>query len=221
MPPKETLITIAAGLGLMLIAGGIWLIRRRINNPNKSEVQETNHSLLAHPETEATSLLESPPDALPEKISQPGAAEESESAGDKLASLTSQNPDSDLKEFLREITDRVKETGPCFDGETPFNFIEEMVDRLDDLRAILENPTTQRPDDIESFRSILVAVLAECGAELIHSDVWDASCQRAIAKEVTLGINAPTILRFGSTGIRRLGQLVRKQEVVLAVPESN
>jgi molecular chaperone GrpE (heat shock protein) len=221
MIPKDTLITISVGLSLVLVAGGIWLVWRKISRRYKSGDPEPNHSLLETKEVAKTSQPESPPVAIFEKIPLTSTTEESKFASDKLASLTSQIPDSDLKEFLKEITERVNEAGPCFDGETPFKFIEEMVDRLDDLRAILKNPSTQSPSDIESFRSILVAVLAECGAQLTHSDVWDPSCQRAIAKEVTPGIATPTILRFGSTGIRRHSQLVRKQEVVLAVPESN
>ncbi len=220
MPSNEILASIAAGLGLVLAAVGIWLIRRRINQHDKSEDLEMNVPFLGHAQAEETLPSESPPTALPEIVFLTSVTEGPKTASEKLASLTNQIQDTDLKAFLQEITDRVEETGPCFNGEVPFNFIEEMVDRLDDLRAILENQSTLRPNDIESFRTILVELLAECGAELIHADVWDASCQRAIAKEVTPGINVPTILRYGSTGIRRRGILLRKQEVVLAVPES-
>lgn len=129
--------------------------------------------------------------------------------------------DPDLREFLVEIADRVQEEGSDLSDQTPFSFIEELVDRLDDLRAILPNHHANAAKDLAAFRETLISILSACGAELIHSELWDASIQRAIAKETTPGLNAPTILRFGSTGIRRHGQLVRKQEVVLTVPESN
>ena len=126
-----------------------------------------------------------------------------------------------MQDFLRDIAKTVQETGPCFDPETPHCFIEEMVDRLDDLQAIQKNQTGQTAEGIRSFRNSLIGILSDCGVALIHSDHWDASLQRAIVREISPGIVAPTILRYGSTGIRRDGQLVRKQEVVLAVPELN
>ncbi len=137
---------------------------------------------------------------------------------ESLVSLAKQIVDPELSEFLQEIANRIKEAGPDFDGETSFNFVEEMVDRLDDLRAIQKNQPEKTTKDLESFRQMLMKVLSQCEVDLIHSADWDASLQRAIAKEPIGGIEAPAILRFGSTGIRRRGELLRKQEVVLAVP---
>jgi molecular chaperone GrpE (heat shock protein) len=225
MPPKETLIAISAGLGLVLIAGGILLVWRKITRQSKSGDQAENHPALdrrefVEPDVENTAL-ESPPIVEPEKPPEAAPSKEPKSAVERLAALSLEVPDSDLKEFLKEIAERVKETGPIFDDETSFNFIEEIVDRLDDLRAIQTNHQEPTPRVLEFFRKILVGVLSECGAELIHSAHWDPAQQRAITKEPTSGLEAPTICRHGSTGIRRNGQLLRKQEVVLAVPITN
>jgi hypothetical protein len=216
---KFLLLSITAGFALALVAGGIWIVRRRIKKPEHSKEPDIT-AIVFHQEAPEIMEWEPPPTVSDDNPQEPSANEKSKFASEKLVALTNQIQDSDLKDFLREITARVNETGPCLNDETPFSFIEEIVDRLDDLQTIVKNPGTHTPSDIESFRNILIAVLAECSVELIHSDLWDVSSQRAVAKEITPGIVAPVILRYGSTGIRRHGQLVRKQEVVLAVPET-
>lgn len=225
MPPKETLIAISATLGLVLVAGGIWLIRRKISRQVLSRDRAEYHPALDGQEPVEADVedttMESPPIVEPEKPPETSTSEDLKSARERLAALALEVSDSDLKEFLGEISERVNEAGPVFDAETPFNFIEEIVDRLDDLRAIQPNHQEPTTSVLESFREILLSILSECGAGLIHSASWDPAQQRAIAKEPTSGLEAPTILRHGSTGIRRHGQLLRKQEVVLAVPESH
>jgi molecular chaperone GrpE (heat shock protein) len=220
MKTKVILASIAAIFGLALVAGGLWLIRRRINRQGKSEYLKNRNPLLDCQEFTLILPPESPPIDLPEDALETTPTKESNSDSVRLALVASRIEESNLKGFLSEIANRVKEAEPCFDGETPFNFIEEMVDRLDDLLKIQNKQPDQVADDIESIRTTIIEIISKCGAEIIHSDVWDASIQRAIAKEATPGIAAPAILRFGSTGIRRHGQLVRKQEVVLAVPHA-
>ncbi len=119
---------------------------------------------------------------------------------------------------MQEIAERIREEGPDFDDDTSMSFVEEMVDRMDELAAMIRNQDGQATVALTSFREAIVGILSKCGAELIHSDTWDPTLQRAIAKEVTSGITAPSILRFGSTGFWRRGQLIRKQEVILATP---
>lgn len=216
MSSKEIVSVIAASL--VLVAGGILLIRRKISGrvapgdgtdiqtrPAHSDFTGDSGSIEPH-ESASTRAPEIPP--------QPKTAPPVE----RLEAVAMRIADSDLSEFMRDITTRVREEGPDFGEETSLRFIEEMVDRLDDLRTIQKNHQGQTAKDVELFRQTLNEVLTDCGVELLHSDDWDPSIQRAIAKEPTPGIDTPTILRFGSTGIRRHDQLVRKQEVVLAMP---
>jgi molecular chaperone GrpE (heat shock protein) len=216
MSSKEILSVIAASM--VLVAGGVWLIRRKINGrvapgggtdiqtrPDHHDFTEDSGS--TEPQKSASTRV---PEISPQPKSVPPV--------ELLEAVAMRIADSDLCDFMKDITTRVREEGPDYGEETSLRFIEEMVDRLDDLRTIHKNHQGQTAKDVELFRQTLAAVLTDCGIELIHSDKWDPSIQRAIAKEPTPGIDTPTILRFGSTGIRRHDQLVRKQEVVLAVP---
>lgn len=139
----------------------------------------------------------------------------------KLQELTSKIEDPTLRGYLAEIANSVTEAGPIFNSDIPLSFIEEIVDRLDDLRAIQSNHQEPTTNLLKSYTEILTAVLNECKAELIYSADWDPAIQRAIAKEPTAGIESPSILRHCSSGIRRNGEIIRKQEVVLSVPENN
>lgn len=70
--------------------------------------------------------------------------------------------------------------------------------------------------DLAELRSALSKTLLSLGAALIHRPEWDSAVQRAISIERTPEIlAAPKILRFGRTGIKIAGELLRKQEVVL------
>ena len=198
MSSKEIVSVIAASL--VLVAGGIWLIRRKFSRRwTRKDEPEVQMPLAPEPQ-------------IPLKEQTPPPVERLEAVAMRIA-------DSDLSEFMRDITTRVRDEGPDFGEATSMGYIEEMVDRLDDLRTIQKNHQGKTAKDVELFRQTLTEVLSDCGVELLHSDEWDPSIQRAIAKEPTPGIDTPTILRFGSTGIRRHAQLVRKQEVVLAVPQ--
>jgi hypothetical protein len=197
MPTKFQLLTIATAIGTFaLLAGIIWIWRRKPQVASESLQLDAEIPPEANPQVESTMCY--------------GTAD--------LDELTTQIIDPVLRDYLVEIANTVSEAGPVFDSETPLSFIEEMVDRLDDLRAIQTNHPEPTVSVLESFREILIGVLSECGAELIHSAHWDSAQQRAITKEPTRDLEVPTILRHGSTGIRRNGELVRKQEVVLAVP---
>ncbi|MEI6605216.1 MAG: nucleotide exchange factor GrpE [Verrucomicrobiota bacterium] len=205
--------------GLVLVVGGIWLIRRKISR----RIAQGDETAVPTPTVGRSSIWNS---KLPENQNAEPAGELPITPSEKiappavrLAAVTERITDSDLREFMEDITTRVQEEGPDFGEATSLGFIEELVDRMDDLRALLKKHQGQTTKDVELFRHTLTEVLSDCGVELIHSDEWDPSVQRAIAKEPTPDIHAPTILRFGTTGIRRDAQLVRKQEVVLAVPQ--
>jgi hypothetical protein len=209
MPTKFQLLTIAAAIGFIgLIAVCAWFWRRKSQVELKAKItQEAGEEpkyLLVDAET--------PPKANPqvESPTRSGTAD--------LDELTTQIVDPVLRDYLVEIANTVSKAGPVFDSETPLSFIEEMVDRSDDLAAMAQNHDEKSKAALVSFRKVIVRILSACGAELIHSSTWDPAIQRAVAKEPTEGIESPTILRFGSTGIRRHSELLRKQEVVLAVP---
>ena len=215
MSHKDIILsTVALSIAL---AGGVWLIWRRISRPEVPYVSpvdlpdDTNGTLLNQSPIANTQEAPAKSDIKP--------AEDISTNSESLTALAMRIDDLELQEFLTAVADLVQKTGPCFDGETPFRFIEEIVDRMDDLQAIQKNHSGPSAKIFDTFRHALVGVLTDCGVELIHAEHWDPSIQRAIAKESTQGIDATTILRFGSTGIRRHGQLVRKQEVVLAVPQ--
>lgn len=210
----------AAAASALMIAGGIWLIRRRTKRRIPPDVAAGRPSQEPPAPYDDLPPGEAP---SPEHLAdiEPEPTENLLARREDLLVLATRAVDPDLREFLVEIANRVEEEGADLSDQTPFSFIEEVVDRLDDLRTMLPNHHGNAAKDIATFRETLIVVLSSCGAELIHSELWDASIQRAIAKETTPGLNAPTILRFGSTGIRRHGQIVRKQEVFLTVPESN
>lgn len=227
MTTKEILFLIAPGV--VVVVGGFWLIQRKIRNQKaaaKHRQDGTTEGATEKPaetkrgENSIAGFTETPEEKISE-ILEKSQIDETLPVSDRLTTLADGISDSDVQNFLRDIAKTVQETGPCFDAETPHGFIEEMVDRLDDLQAIEKNQSGQTAEKIRSFRNSLIGILSDCGVALIHSDHWDASLQRAIAKEITPGIDAPTILRYGSSGIHRHGQLLRKQEVVLAVPESH
>lgn len=216
--PSESLILLTGTIlgGFALLAIIVWLLRRKTSSRTGTrEPYPPEETAFSTPprveliEPKAESLVVSPVIF----VTTPEAP--------SIEELAMKIPACDLRDYLQEIAGRIREEGSNFGEETSMGFIEEMVDRVDDLAAMIRNQDEPVAADLVLFREAIISILSACGAELIHSDLWDASCQRAIAKEVTPGLNAPTILRYGSSGIRRLSQLVRKQEVVLAVPESN
>jgi len=211
-------ILCANAASVVLVVGTFWLIRRRIGGRAAPRDESKVPARPDRPGLAGNSDAHEHRSAETAGGPQIPGPEESSPAVERLAAVKLRIADSDLREFMEDIIVRVREASPDFGKETPLGFIEETVDRMDDLRAILKNHQGQAAKDVEMFRKTLAEVLSDCAVELIHSDQWDPTTQRAIAKEPAPGIESPSILRFGSTGIRRNGQLVRKQEVVLGVP---
>lgn len=135
-----------------------------------------------------------------------------------LSEIAGSCGDSGTRSFMDEIITRIREEASEFDESTPLDLIEELVDRLDDLKLLRKKAT---PDDGRLIVRFIVALtdqLKAAGVELLHSDSWDPDIQRALAKTPTEGISKPEIASFGSTGISQHSKLIRKQEVLLAVP---
>lgn len=197
----QSVITVAA----LIIAGGLWMFFKRTKGfrmpARRSPLQPLDIGIantIQAPHLEPLSSLRT--------------------AYEYLASMSAAIADPELDEFLGQIVATVRNSGPKFGAETSADFVSEIVDRVDDLRSILKSHLGDNADSIAAFRNKLIEVLADCDAELLHSDEWDPSIQRAISKEPTDGLEHPAILRFASSGIRRHGLLLRKQEVILAVP---
>lgn len=186
----------------------VWLVRR------KGEVQRGD---TVKRETPGVSTPAAPELPAPRSENEQPTGQFDPTA---LAHLAAAMHDQNLREFLGDITKLVEEAGPVFDSETSLGFVEELVDRWDDLGTVREKQPEALAKDIDAFRSILEELLSRCEVELLRSESWDPSTQRAISKEPRPGIKAPRILRVGSTGIRYQGKLIRKQEVVLAIPET-
>lgn len=208
------LIAVSTLGGLTLIAVVVWLLRR---STYKSENLKS-----ARPSTGSSQSSEKQVEfALSEALSPfySSTPVSTNFEAPTLESLALEVPNADLREYLREIACRIRDEGPNFNSKTSIGFIEEMVDRIDDLTVMINKQDKQVSGILVSFNEAVVRILSACGAELIYSTVWDPSLQRAIAKEVIPGIDVPRIQRFGSTGFRRHDQLIRKQEVILAMPE--
>ena len=126
--------------------------------------------------------------------------------------------DPSTRSFMDEIVSRVSEEAPNFGDDTPIDFIEEIVDRIDDLKLLTAKASAEDASHIDQFSKQLKDLLGTCGVELLHSDSWEPSIQRALSKTPTEGISEPRITSFGSTGISRNSKLLRKQEVLLVVP---
>lgn len=214
MPTKLQLLILSASIGVIaLIAACAWLWRRKTRATPVTRFDLLPDEKPTFPrigsETETT-LQENSPSEPPTRTT----------AAD-LAELVLKITDPEIRAFLEEITARTQEEEPRFGMDTSMGFIEEMIDRVDDLAAMTRNHDGQTAANLVAFREAIIGMLSSCDAEIINTATWDPTLQRAISKEPTSGITEPTILRFGSTGFRRGGQLIRKQEVVLAVPESN
>jgi hypothetical protein len=135
-----------------------------------------------------------------------------------LSEIAGSCGDSGTRSFMDEIITRIREEASEFDESTPLDIIEELVDRLDDLRLLRKKATPDEGRLIGRFIAALTDLLKAAGVELLHSDSWDPDIQRALAKTPTEGISKPEIASFGSTGISQHSKLIRKQEVLLAVP---
>jgi molecular chaperone GrpE (heat shock protein) len=213
---RNSITNLAIGLAILglLVIGKAWMGRKKDTiNPNSSGGHE-GEPPLPGPLNPSPAKPEPPTDEPPPPPSSPA-----EGFVSKLESLVSKISDVELISLLKKIVDRIEEEGPDFGKETSTGFIEEMIDRLDEITSNFRNHDQKTQSALRSFQNVIISMISTCGAELIQSDIWDPSQQRAVAKEPTNGVQSPTFLRFGSTGFRRHGQLIRKQEVVIAIPQ--
>lgn len=122
---------------------------------------------------------------------------------------------------MDSITARIREEEFLPGDDLSFDLIEEIVDRIDDLALIKRGGTSNDADNIDQFAATLTEMLQTAGIELLQSETWNSEIQRAISKTPRPGILEPTIESYGSTGFTQHSKLVRKQEVILAIPQTN
>jgi hypothetical protein len=97
----------------------------------------------------------------------------------------------ETRSMLEDIAARVCEFETRLDDSTPFDFVEELVDRVDDLKQIRTRRGGHDIAPIDRFLAILESVLGDCDVKLLHSETWDPSIQRAISKVPTEGLIQP------------------------------
>lgn len=128
---------------------------------------------------------------------------------------------TEIKEFLYGVVARIRKEEPILEIDLSFSFIEEVVDRIDDLAIIKRKADSDDAAKIEQFVACLTELLRCAGIELLHSESWNPELQRALSKTPRPGILEPTIESYGSTGFTQHSKLIRKQEVMLTIPQPN
>ena len=126
--------------------------------------------------------------------------------------------DPKLREFMEGIVARIREEASRVGEDIPIDMIEELVDRVDELKLIDTKDSETNAKAVSAFLDGIVKLLEVADVELLHSESWNPEIQRALSKTPTPGISRPTIISFVSTGLSKSSKLIRKQEVILAVP---
>ena len=204
---------VGAGVALCLGAFAWWLLRWRKGIRTCARIQPIA--------TEAEVEDEPAPDKGGLRPTSEHANETSEGIPDYpsiLSEIAGSCSDPSTRSFMDEIISRVSEEALELGDDTPIDFIEEIVDRIDDLKLLKAKALAEDTSHIDQFSKRLKELLGACGVELLHSDSWEPSIQRALSKTPTEGVDEPKITSFGSAGISRHSNLIRKQEVLLAVP---
>lgn len=170
--------------------------------------KETNKSNLSELGSQKTNSLETPEICQFDHICR------------RLSEITHECAETDLREFMDGIVARIEEEISKASNDISIGFIEELVDRIDELKLIVAAKSKTETTSIIEFRHVMIELLKEAKVELIDAESWNPELQRAIAKEPKSDLQEPSILQVGSSGIRRSGILIRKQEVVLGVPHN-
>lgn len=200
------------------IAGLLWyrLSRRR---GGRGTTRKTDVPPEANPSTTAEVL------PLNNSITQLETAviesREDSASSHTLGRIAANVASTDIKEFMDGIVARIRETGPMPETDPSITFIEEIVDRMDDLALIKRRANSDDLNKIDQFAATLTEMLKTGGIELLQSANWNPEIQRALSKTPRAGILEPTIESYGSTGFTRHSQLIRKQEVMLVIPQLN
>lgn len=210
---------LAVGIVLVLGSSAWWLWKRGKKNQSSDRVESNEPDAETRTNSEAVLVKDDAPTSTSKPTSEAPKKALDHSA--LLIEIAKRCDASDSREFMEDIVQRIRDEGSQFDSSTPYDFVEEIVDRIDDLRLLSDKAAPYDAPDIGEFITILTDLLKDCEVELLHSESWNPEIQRALSKNPTEGISETKIMSFGSTGISRDSKLIRKQEVVLAIPKPN
>ena len=122
---------------------------------------------------------------------------------------------AELYLFIQDRAERL-----CESIDNDIQWIVEAVDFLDELQIMKNSYTAKDIMAVDYIRNIILAKLTALETELIDSDEWNPALQRAISVTKDAAIVQEKILRKRSSGIIVSGKLIRKQEVVLLIPQA-
>lgn len=214
---------------LIVMSAMFWMRRRKIksrtfttNIPRVVEKPEAEQQGEQTSEQDSAIALEASDEvdpAVPEppKPRKAIVAEPSQLC-DSLADSARSCLDPKLREFMEGIVARIREEAYSIGEDMSIDLIEELVDRVDELKLIASKDSEPEAVAASEFREGVVTLLGTSDVELLHSESWNPYIQRALSKIPTTGISKPIITSFVSTGFSRSSKLIRKQEVILAVP---
>lgn len=168
---------------------------------------DTDKTNASHPETTSSFTEKKPSEPVPTPTFDI----------DKLKMYAANVSDIRLKELLMDRLDELFEY-----TVEPEQLALLTVDLLDELKRMESNYREADAENLLSLRSLLQKLLDSTGCELLDSDDWNASIQRAVKIEYTLPeYSAPSIKEKKASGLRVKGRLIRKQEVILLKSKQN
>ena len=121
---------------------------------------------------------------------------------------------SDLYLFIQDRIEQLQET-----EEYDMQWIIDAVDLIDELRMMEGSFSEKDKEAVEFINSLVLEKITSHGTTLIDRDEWTPSEQRAISVTRDSNVCKEKILRKGATGLIIEGRLIRKQEVILLIPE--
>ena len=119
-----------------------------------------------------------------------------------------------LHEFIQDRIEQIREA----EGDD-IQWCIETVDFMDELRMMEPSYSTRDKEAADFISGVIRKKCASLKIELIDHDEWTPTEQRALSLTRTPNADKARILRKGATGLRREGELIRKQEVILELPE--
>lgn len=169
------------------------------------------------------------PSSSSEKIERPdmhGAVEESASIS--AAAVTEVSPtleellankvldgiNPQLHEFIQDRIEQIREA----EGDD-IQWGIKAVDFMDELRMMEKSYSAKDKEAADFISGVIRKKCASLKIELIDHDEWTPAEQRALSVTRTHNAGNARILSKGATGLRHDGRLIRKQEVILELPE--
>ena len=127
-------------------------------------------------------------------------------------------PTGEVNADLRSLIEDRKEQLQKIEDDTDLWSIAA-VDFMDELRMMEKSYSEKDKDFVNHISMTIRNQLLSLNVELIDCNDWTPDKQRAISVTVNPDTQQAKILRKGATGIVINGHLIRKQEVILELPE--